>query len=226
MRLVAREAGRERPGLGGGADPGAPGATGRPGTGRERLAEVNDQLGLTGGERLTAFQKERGEEGGYVFVGTAGYCRVTPKQLVEFRYAQPAIMEATGMLVASMTKAAWQRVVRMLLQAATPLDLGDEATPGGRGRSLLRAYLENRTPVEDRDEATLTKYPFVEGGRVHVFGVAMMMWLRTERFRVMSEVEFGRVMRAAECEPVRVHVTLEDGKRTKWSAWKVPADLY
>lgn len=121
-----------------------------------------------------------------------------------------------------MKAAAWRQVVRTLLRSAAPVDLGDEATPAGRGWEWLRRYLADRHPADDRETAGELRAPFVENGRVHVFGPDLKRWIRADQYEHLNDHAFGVIMRAAGCEPRRVKVTLEGGRRTTLSAWAVP----
>ena len=186
------------------------------------LSDANDAIGLQGDDVLTGFLEEEADDVTYVFVGPKGSGRVTAKQLQEFRYCQSAIMLAIRAPVPWMKQAKWNRqVVGMLMRARTPVDLGDEATPAGRCRSYLQAYLEARPPVEDREEAWTMSHPYTEGGRLYVFGSAFRQWIFTGRSEKLSGPDFGRLMRAGGSEPGRTHVTGDSG-RTSVSTWSVP----
>jgi hypothetical protein len=193
-------------------------------TPEEWLAEINDDLGLRGDERLTAILRERTEGGGFVFVGQNGQRRVTERQLLIVLDARRAIMGATRALVPHMRRAEWEPIVRKVWRAATEIDLGAEATFDGRGREWLRSYLGNWQPVDDKNEAAQFGHPFRDNGRVHVVGSVFKRWIRHDRYEHLSDPEFGRIMRAAGCEYRQVHVTV-GGKRTTISTWIVPDAL-
>lgn len=113
----------------------------------------------------------------------------------------------------------------MIARAAEEEDIGEEATDVGWVRSVLRSYLAMQPPVDNREEASTTEYPWLEGDRVAVFGRSVDKHVRFTFMQKPTPAELGKMLRAVGCEPFRAKITTCDGKPTTRSAWLLPADL-
>jgi hypothetical protein len=190
----------------------------------DSLSKVNDLLDLVGEQRLVAFRVERGDEPVFVFVGHKGEARITAKQLVEWRYAMPALMIATGAVLDAIERHRWLHIVRELHECAEVVEMSEDERSGDRARGWVRDYLSERgDPLEDVDEAHSREEPFKREGATWIDGRRLQTWIEFHRRsdRVTSS-DFGRAMRGAGFRHERVHVTKEStGKRTTISAWCV-----
>lgn len=195
----------------------------------QRLDDVSERLGLHGDDRLTAFEAESGDGAGFTFVGNRGRSRATARAIHEYRNARGNIIEATGVCPAELKAADWRGLLRELLQIATPIDLGPEATDAGLARAWLSEYLTDRRLVDNvddaMDEVTRTGQPYRDhDGTVVIFGPALQQWLWTSKGYRITPRELGRTLAAAGCTNAVIHVTVY-GKRTTRSTWRLPADL-
>ena len=191
----------------------------------ELLGRASDLLLLEEVHALTAFLHEPGDPPAYVFVGPAGREQVTAKQLLEFRYARPALLTATGRLVPPRSRHQWDCVVTLLLRAQTLVTLAPEETRAGRAADWLRSYLGQRPPGADVDEAVMSDYPWTDStGAVCVFGTAVRKTVLFDRQQRVDDREFGQAMRAAGCTPFTAKVGT-GASRTTRSAWRLPAGL-
>lgn len=114
----------------------------------------------------------------------------------------------------------------MLVRAAEPEDIGEEATDEGWMRATLRAYLAARPPVDTLAEAVTSEYPYMgDDGRAGLFGPACRRWLLFSYQERISRTEFGKLLHALDCEPDKVNVKGADGKRTTAAIWWLPAEF-
>lgn len=191
----------------------------------DHLAVANRLLDLGEGQGLTAFHEEPGADKSYVFVGREGSSRVSTKQFLEFRYSQPAILGATGVIVKDLKLKQWRQVGRSLLLAKVMIDLGDEVTPRGQGRAMLRAYLDAKPPVDDRETASISEHPYVDAAGTHVFASGFRRWALHNQGDKLTRPDLAHLLRAAGCTPGKRHVATDRGRSTR-QIWTAPEGLY
>jgi hypothetical protein len=110
----------------------------------------------------------------------------------------------------------------MIVRAAEPEDVGEEATSEGWMRVALSDYLAARPPVHSLAEVGDSFYPFVgHDGRVVIFAPAFRTWLLHDRQERMSASESGRRLRALLCEPDKINIELANGRRTTRAVWRL-----
>jgi hypothetical protein len=133
-----------------------------------------------------------------------------------------AIVDGTNLLIDRFKPAEWDQLVRLMLKAVEEQDVGAEATERGEVAAWLSQYLAQRPPAESLEDAALNEYPFIDQGRVVLFGPAFRRWLYLTFQEKVTNKELGRRLRDYGCEPDKVNVELPDGKRTSRGVWRLP----
>lgn len=192
------------------------------------LARVNAALGLQA-SKLTAVYRETGEDGGYLLAGPHGEHTCTPAQLSEWRHTKRAIREATGLVPRRLRAREWDAVEQDLVEAATPRDVGDDATHAGAMAAWLDGFLGDHPPAEpepdgEGHEALLTNQPCREpDGTVLVPRQALHKWLTIVCGERRNMAELRHMAARAGWEPERVNVDdPRRRKRTTRRVWRVP----
>lgn len=191
-------------------------------------------LGLELDNPLQGFIEETVEDSDepaeYVFVGRDGRGRVTAKQLIEFRYCDPAITAATGEVVEHIVPAQWRKVRRALLAARTVEKLGPEAGVTGTTRARLLAELRDRTWGYSDDttpdlvlQALQGGHPVLLDGRVWVSVEAMLDRLDAARVRYVRREIMRGLLALGCCEKRQEWYTPgSGGARTSRILYAVP----
>lgn len=129
---------------------------------------------------------------------------------------EPAVRRA----MRTMSRAEFDEFRDFVLRVAVDVSLGAEATTAGRGRALLDAYLDARTPGEDSVEATTFGTPFTEDGVTYVSGPALRKWASLTEGERIDHREMGRMLKAAGCEAVTVDRRHRGGRARSY--WRLP----
>lgn len=119
----------------------------------------------------------------------------------------------------------WDRICDQMLHVVVELDVGSEATERGELSSWLSGYLSQRPPVDTLEEAATSEYPYVDDGRVVMFGPAFKRWLYLTYQEKITNKDLGRRLRAFGCEPDKVNVNDTSGKRTTRAIWRLPVGV-
>lgn len=122
----------------------------------------------------------------------------------------------------------WDPIAQLILEAAEPEDLGTEATLAGHAETLVSLYLARHRPerLEELSRSAVTDLalsmpPFIDDGRTYVFGSKVRSWLAEMQHEIMTNQEFGTLMRAYGAKPETRKFTA-NGKRTTRSLWELP----
>jgi hypothetical protein len=134
-----------------------------------------------------------------------------------------AVWESVGHQIERFKPSEWDRVTRLIPRAWEEQDVGAEATERGEVAAWLAQYLSQRPPVDTLEEAASSEYPFNdENGRVVLFGPAFRRWLYLTYQERVTNKELGRRLRAFGCEPDKLNVADQTGKRTTRGIWRLP----
>jgi hypothetical protein len=163
-----------------------------------------------------------------------GYAAVTPLKeiplgeidgILNWHKFRGSIAAGLNTLIDRFKPSEWDRVCDLILRSLVELDVGVEATERGELASWLAQYLLQRPPVDSLEEAATSEYPFVEEGRVVMFGPAFKRWLYLTYQEKVTNKELGRRLRAFGCEPDKINLTDSAGKRTSRGIWRLPAGV-
>lgn len=134
-----------------------------------------------------------------------------------------AVVDGCNYLIDRFKPAEWDQLVRLLLKAVEEQDVGSEATERGEIAAWLAQYLVQRPPVDTLADASTSEYPYLENGRVVLFGPAFRRWLYLTYQEKVTNQALGRRFRDYGCEPDKVNIEGPNGKRTSRTVWRLPA---
>lgn len=182
----------------------------------DALMAASAVIGLPLDNPLRGFVEEVVEDGDeppeYVFIGAVGRSRVTAKQLAEFRYCDPAITSATGVVVDHLKPAEWRKARRLLMAAKTHETLGPEAGVTGTARTrLLHLLRTTGISVIEEGQADVRDHFLAWGDPIELDG---QVWFSVEKLFHLCETSKIRLDRR---EFMRgLHALGGRGKRQFW----------
>lgn len=136
------------------------------------LEQVRFQLGYTA-EHLHRVERLSTEPPTYLIHGALGRAQATSAQLGDWTRAKGKFMDATGKMptrrqsvVDGQTRdIKWDLVAASVLNAAIPVDVGDDATTLGRAKALVLSMVdawEKFAPMADHDTASEEAFVFIK----------------------------------------------------------------
>lgn len=142
--------------------------------------------------------------------------------VISWTILRAKVAAETNILIGRFKAAAWDRLVQMIFEVCEEQDTGLESTEVGQVYLWLSEYLIARPPVEDRQQAFITEYPYRDDdGSVMVFGSSFRRWLWLNRGERPTQRELGRMLRMYGCMPHRLNVSVDGANNTR-SVWRVP----
>ena len=145
--------------------------------------------------------------------------------LIKQDYLRTKLVEAADVLIPTFKPRKWDTIVREMLGLLDKVGLGEDVTLRGQGQAWIDAYLSEKPPTEDLNEAVRLRYPFLRDGDVYLFGTEFRRWVKAVYRENMSPRRLGAILRVSGCEVQQIGITLK-GRRTTKSAWKLPAGYY
>lgn len=143
------------------------------------------------------------------------------KNLLSWTISRAAIADATGRMIERMKSPVWDRLCQAVMDVAIVIDTGLESTDTGQMYLWLSEYLMTHTPIDDRDEAAMTEYPYLDSdGMLVIFATSFKNWLYLQRTVRIDSREVSRRLHNYGATNQKVNVTI-DGKRTTKSVWKM-----
>lgn len=143
------------------------------------------------------------------------------------------ILNATDKVISHHEKEDFENILQALLNAVKKLEIGDETTNAGAVRVWLQSYFKQRNSFkwEDREERqdflesqSFTKSRFEKDGDIYIFLTDFRKWLKINEMEKISKKQLGIMLRAAGCEPEKIHYYKKDGTRTTLQAWRTPME--
>lgn len=138
------------------------------------------------------------------------------------------IAEVTNRFPRRLKNATWDPISQLILECAEYEDIGVEATRAGQAETLISLYLDRYRPVElssmeptAQRELPTSMPPFVENGVTYVFGSKLRSWLADIQHEMLTNAEFGMLLRAYGATAETRHFMLGK-KRTTRSVWALP----
>lgn len=186
---------------------------------RDVLGSISQQFGI---EILGVVRYDSTPPSYRLVIPTGGVALGSAEDMLSQHRMRAAIVAETGHLIDRFKAAEWDRILRVVFQAAETQDVGMESTEDGQVYSWLADYLQSRRPVESLEEASVSSHPYMDSGTVHIFASALRSWLWLSRGDRVSAKDVGRMLRTFGCRPVIVAVPSEDGSPVDRTVWAVP----
>lgn len=190
-------------------------------TRRAVLESVSNQLTI----EVTGVLKYRSTPPAYrLETPTGGIDLGDSAQVISWSIMRAKVAAETNVLIPRFKTGAWDRLVQMVFEVCEEVDTGMESTEVGQVYLWLSEYMLTHEPVDDREQAVISEYPYQEmpGAPVTIFGAAFRRWLWMSRGERVSQRELGRMLRLYGCSPHRLNVDV-DGQRSTRSVWQIPA---
>lgn len=132
-----------------------------------------------------------------------------------------AIASATNFVIPIYKMPKWHTVAQAVFSACEEEDTGLETTDAGLAYAWLTEYLQDRTVLNDREQAVEQQWPFVdETGHLFVFGAPLRRWLWMSRTEHVTPQRMGEVLRSFGASPDTISVVIRE-KRSTRNVWRV-----
>lgn len=185
------------------------------------LKEVSKLLGV----EITRFLKYDSDPPSYrLFVGGKGVPIKGTGDLMRQASFSEALINACAYVMPNFKAPQWRAVLQALLRAVEVVDVSEEATEEGSTRILLRKYLAEKPPVEDRMMAAEVARPFLDGGDVYIFSENFRDWLNGSQREKLTRAAVCTMLRACGSEP-KVFSVKKSGGSSTTRAWRIPAKI-
>jgi len=147
----------------------------------------------------------------------------TVDKLVSSALFQKCMAATCGKRLPDYKGAQWHVISQHLLDSCEEIDMGEEATPAGEMRSIMREYLPANKPIADVNKAAARQMPFFKNGRLHVWASHIATWMTMTMRGRLDKSTLCRMLVQAGGEPVKIHVVL-GSVRTSTSVYSFPLD--
>ena len=147
----------------------------------------------------------------------------TVDKLISSALFQKCMAATCGKRLPDYKGAQWHIISQHLLDSCEEIDMGEEATPAGEMRAIIREYLPMNKPVLDINKAATRQMPFFKGGRLHVWASHIASWMTMTMRGRLDKSTLCRMLVQAGAEPVKIHVTI-GAVRTSTSVYSLPLD--
>lgn len=185
------------------------------------LKEVSSLLGVD----IRRFIKYDSDPPSYrLFVGDKGVPIKGTGDLMRQASFSEALINACSYVMPNFKAPQWRAVLQALLRAVEVVDVSEEATEEGSMRILLRKYMSEKPPVEDRAMAAEVARPFLDGGDVYIFSENFRDWLNGSQREKLTRAAVCTMLRACGSEPKTFSVKKSGGSSTT-RAWRIPAKI-
>jgi hypothetical protein len=185
---------------------------------RSVLDTISKQLGI----EVVKVIKFKSTPPSYRLVTPTGGISVgSAKDMLSQNEMRAMIAAETAHLIARFKAPDWDRLMRVIFQAAEEQDVGMESTEAGQVYVWLSDYMLSRRPVDSLEEATISLHPYVDGGSTYIFASPFKQWIWMNRGERVSSKDIGRMLHLFGCAPSNVQVRNEEGETTR-AVWKLP----
>lgn len=139
-----------------------------------------------------------------------------------------AMADIIGLIIAKTKSARHDERSQAMLDIAEIGSVGIEATEKGQIQVWLQLYLASfDNAIEPEFAAEVIKgggLPFYKDSHLWIPGSKFQIWLTRNLQVRVTTTKFGILMRSAGCKPTALNIDI-DGKRTSFSAWKIPHEV-
>lgn len=187
-------------------------------TRRSVLDSVSKQLGI---EVVKVIKFKATPPSYRIVTPTGGISVGSAKDMLSQNEMRAAVAAETGHLIDRFKAGEWDKLMRVVFQAAEEQDVGMESTEAGQVYVWLSDYLMTRRPVESFEDATTSFHPYVERGNVYIFASPFKQWIWLNRGERVTTKDIGRMLHLFGCVPSTVTVTDDQGETTK-AVWRLP----
>lgn len=165
---------------------------------------------------------------------TKGTVRMAGDEIASRLKFKRRMIDTLSEVVTDMRPKEWDEVVRLLMQAHTVENIGDEATDAGACATWLAVYLTAKEPRDlDLDDehhnAVSTRHPFRyrkgDGPTyVYIFGEEFRKWLLLSRGEKLTGKRMGVILRAGGHEDVQLDLKIK-GQRVAPRVWRLRGEV-
>ncbi len=135
---------------------------------------------------------------------------------------QRACMEQMNTMPPTVKPQRWQQMVNQLMQAATVLEVPEEATIKGQFKEHLKSYCTSHIRAMVPEEMEMNK-PWTDGGVTKFKLEGLIEYLHHRRFKVENRGQLIQLIRDIDGNDSVQAIRRSDGKRTTIRCWSVPA---
>lgn len=163
----------------------------------------------------------------YRLITSRGTVKLTDAgQLLSQTQFRKAILSGTDVVVPKFKGDKFDGIVQAIVNSCVEESLGEEATDAGTAKVWLQTYMQEKRIIKNKDEAVEMNYPYkdLDNGNIYIFGNDFRKWLRINQGERISAKEMGSILRAYDCEPEKLNITI-GGQHTTRGVWKVPNEL-
>ena len=130
----------------------------------------------------------------------------------------------TGIIITPCKPAQWRDRVQAFLRAAIVEDVGDASHPAAETRAWLTAYLSEHTPQDEISKAIISRVPFMQNGRTHIFLERFTRWVDLSFNQQVTAFSMGQRLKLVDARQETINTKM-NGSRTTRSTWRLPAEF-
>ncbi len=144
----------------------------------------------------------------------------------KFRKAIIAVAERVPHRIGPKAKPGWDHWLQLMLDAARPVEPGEEATQRGQLKLWLGRYLEDREAKPHGEEIEEAGDPFLHDGQIYVSLDQFHRFVDTEFGEKIDQKRLAQMLSAEGSNSGDFQVNIVGGERRHRHMWPVPASLY
>ena len=134
------------------------------------------------------------------------------------------VVGITGIMITPCKPAQWRDRVQAFVRAAVVEDVGDASNPATETRAWLTAYLSEHTPQDDISKAIISRVPFMQNSRTHIFLERFTRWVDLSFNQIVSTFSMGQRLKLVGSKQETINTEL-NGARTTRSTWRLPGEF-
>lgn len=189
---------------------------------KEQLqTHVLENLSIIYGFEFTGIHRYVSDPPLYELLTSVGAIKGPVGIIIDQKTFKQSIAQATAVVVTFIKGRRWDDRARAMLMIAKDIELGEEATDIGFGRSLITNYLAARPkPAKFTADVAASGNPYTDEGHVHIMTADLHKFLALQERVRMTPQRLGVLLRAAKLIPMQRIFTI-DGVRSSRSVWRL-----
>ena len=189
-------------------------------------AELTKTLTLILGITINRLTKFAGDPPVYWMSTTEGDITLgSVANLISQAKFRNAVAAATTQLIPGYKPDQWHKIAQTLLRACEEVALGEASHPSLETTMWLESYLTDYPPLEDRNQAAVTRRPFTGQDSIYIYINSFLRYIESHFKTKISSHDMSRRLTLCNGLPETVNVQIGP-KRTSRYCWKLPYPLH
>lgn len=185
---------------------------------------ILENLSIIYGFEFTGVRRYVSDPPLYEIITSIGAIKGPVNILIDQRTFKQSMAQATAVVTRLVKNKKWDERAQAMLMIATDVELGEEATDIGFGKSLIINYLASRPkPTKFTADVAISGNPFTEGEHTFIITSDLQKFISLQERTRMTPQRLGMVLRAAGLIPLQRVFIIEE-VRTSRSIWRLSDD--